>query len=481
MLKYFIANRFTGQTLNGRKKAYSEFVRRNPEYLETTALDRLRERDFRRLDEQAHTYLDFTGGQLYGTSLLDQHQQFLKANILGNPHSINPSSALAEKHIQATRSKVLEYFNAGNDYICVFTANASAAIKIVAESFPFSSKGQLLLTADNHNSVNGIREYARNKKCPFHYSFLDENLQFNEQELGPKLSDLQGEHKLFAFPAQSNVSGVKHNLQWIEKAQSLGWKVLLDAAAFVPTDYLDLQKHRPDYVSISFYKIFGYPTGLGALLIKKSAFDTLIKPSFAGGTITIVSVKGEGHYLEKDAARFEDGTVNFLDIPAIKNGLEYIESIGPELISKRVKILTTYLHSELRQLKHYNGKPLLKIYGPKLMENRGGTLVMNFYDEEGALYNFQQIESDAFKLNISIRTGCFCNPGIDEANHELDQSQLKKYFLKEGDKDYFDLIEFLGRKRGAVRVSVGFITNFHDLRKFISFCRLYLNKKVAHS
>ena len=88
------------------------------------------------------------------------------------------------------------------------------------------------------------------------------------------------ENKLFAFPAQSNVSGVKHDLGWIKKAQDLGWDVLLDAAAFVPTNQLDLKEVKPDFVCVSFYKIFGYPTGIGCLMVNKEKFKKLQKPSY---------------------------------------------------------------------------------------------------------------------------------------------------------------------------------------------------------
>ena len=64
---------------------------------------------------------------------------------------------------------------------------------------------------------------------------------------------------LFAYPAQSNYTGVQHDLNWIAEAQKRGWHVLLDAAAFVPTNRLDLSVHHPDFVSLSFYKIFGIP------------------------------------------------------------------------------------------------------------------------------------------------------------------------------------------------------------------------------
>ena len=61
--------------------------------------------------------------------------------------------------------------------------------------------------------------------------------------------------------------------------------MLLDAAAFVPTNRLDLSTLQPDFVPISFYKMFGYPTGVGALIARKRVLGKLHCPWFAGGTI----------------------------------------------------------------------------------------------------------------------------------------------------------------------------------------------------
>jgi DNA-directed RNA polymerase specialized sigma24 family protein len=49
---------------------------------------------------------------------------------------------------------------------------------------------------------------------------------------------------LFAYPAQSNFSGVQHPLSWVCQAQGAGYDVLLDAAAFVPANRLDLAAVR---------------------------------------------------------------------------------------------------------------------------------------------------------------------------------------------------------------------------------------------
>ena len=94
--------------------------------------------------------------------------------------------------------------------------------------------------------------------------------------------------------------------------------MLLDAASFVPSNRLDLSRCHPDFVSISFYKIFGYPTGLGCLLVRKTALRKLRRPWYAGGTITFSSVVANDHYLTPGPAGFEDGTVNYLSLPAVE-------------------------------------------------------------------------------------------------------------------------------------------------------------------
>lgn len=53
--------------------------------------------------------------------------------------------------------------------------------------------------------------------------------------------------------------------------------VLLDAAAYAATHALDMAAVQPDFLTVSFYKLFGYPSGLGALLVRKQAAQRLRK------------------------------------------------------------------------------------------------------------------------------------------------------------------------------------------------------------
>ncbi|HTO15261.1 MAG TPA: aminotransferase class V-fold PLP-dependent enzyme [Edaphocola sp.] len=439
----------------------------------------LRVKEFKRIDDTQHCYLDFTGGNLFPESLLKGHFQYLTETVYGNPHSGNPTSLLSTVNIENTRQHIIKFFNA-EDYICVFTANASAALKIIGECYPFNRQSKFLYTADNHNSVNGIREYCKEKNGSVRYSLLNvEDLSFNKASLEKELNDIDNfENKLFAYPAQSNVSGVKHDLAWIEYAHQRGWDVLLDAAAYVPSSKLDLSIYKPDFVSISFYKIFGYPTGLGCLLIKKEKFEKLEKHWFAGGTVTWVSIQNESFELASNHEKFENGTLNYLDIPALSLGLNFIESIGIDKINRRIKNLTEYAIKNLSGLKYDNGIKIVKLYASDDIECKGGTIILNIHDKNGNIIPTEKIEQLANVDNISLRTGCFCNPGLDEINNCITNNDLVRYFTSREKYEYYDMISFLGKMRGAIRISFGLATVKRDIDYFVHFINSIKEKEI---
>ena len=145
----------------------------------------------------------------------------------------------------------------------------------------------------------------------------------------------------------------------------------LDAASYVSTQRLDLSKYKPEFVALSFYKIFGFPTGVGALVVRKGmpnvsnerwsnssvdAVTLLTKRYFGGGTVA-ASLAGENYrkFPEDPSMRFEDGTVNFLSIIALKHGFELIQKLTIERISSHTSSLTKFLCKQLRALTHSNG------------------------------------------------------------------------------------------------------------------------------
>lgn len=464
--------------------AERDFRQRYPAFASTHRLDELRATEYARLDQLGHVYLDYTGGGLYADSQVRAHTDLLLNNVFGNPHSTNPTSLAITRLVEQARAYVLEFFNASPDeYVVIFTQNASGALKIVGEAYPFCPGGNYLLTFDNHNSVKGIREFARAKGSHVTYApVIPPDMRIDEEKLTRFLEQADPSGcNLFAYPAQSNFSGAQHSLEWIARAQALGWDVLLDAAAFVPTNRLDLSRWHPDFVTLSFYKLFGYPTGVGGLIARKSKLGKLHRPWFAGGTITIASVQGDRYYLAEGAEAFEEGTVNYLTLPAIEIGLRHIASIGLDTIHTRVNCLTGWLLDELTALRHRNRAPIIRVYGPVNTEQRGGTITMNFYGANGHFIDHRLVEARANQARISLRTGCFCNPGGGELALGISAEELQSCFIRTTERLTID--EFRrcidAKSTGAVRALVGLVTTFADVYRFVDFAKQFVDKTLA--
>ncbi|MDG4808911.1 aminotransferase class V-fold PLP-dependent enzyme [Micromonospora sp. WMMD1120] len=462
-----------------------------PGYTSTRRIDDLRATEYQHLDTDGQVYLDYAGAGVAAQAQVRHHHDRLLAGLFGNPHSENPTSAAADALVESARRAVLDFFRADPaEYAVVFTPNASGACRLVGEAFAFGPAAPLVLTWDNHNSVNGIREYARSAGAPVRYvPVVGPELRVAESDLVATLdagrggllrrSSRTGRRGLFAFPAQSNFSGVQHPLGWVTVAQQRGYDVLLDAAAFTPTNRLDLGVVRPDFVCLSFYKMFGYPTGIGALLARREALARLRRPWFAGGTIRAVSVQGDWHRPMDDESAFEDGTLNFLSIPDVEFGLRWLDSIGVDLVHTRVDLLTGWLLERLTTLRHDTGGPLVQVYGPTTALGRGGTVTFNLRQPDGTLVDERLVARESAAAGFSLRTGCFCNPGAGEGAFGISRTSTRRRLLARVDTidQYLSALDL--PTGGAVRASFGLASTATDAERLVAFvASTYLNRTV---
>jgi molybdenum cofactor sulfurtransferase len=132
-------------------------------------------------------------------------------------------------------------------------------------------------------------------------------------------------------------------------------------------------------MAISFYKMFGYPTGVGALVVKRTFLTKLARPWFAGGTVDVVQVPGSivtmsPHVHERFEVRssmfanhlfsytclWQDGTINYLSLPAITNGLRFLAPYLP-LLPLRLSTLTRYLIASLEAIRYPSGTPVVRV------------------------------------------------------------------------------------------------------------------------
>lgn len=249
-------------------------------------------------------------------------------NVYMNPHS----DKYTKDCIEQIRSDILKHFNTDpSNYSVIFTAGTTSALKLVVESFQFSpdevdyeesTSGSFVYLTDNHTSVLGLREIAAEKNADIIHISHDDFLQALKQNKKPnspqkvKFPNKNDANTLLAYPAQSNFNGYKYPIDCIHRIKNgclnshlkkqlckinNSWYVLLDAASFVSTSKLDLSETKPDFVCLSFYKIFGYPSGLGAILVKNNSSHTLCqKKYFGGGTVDFVLTTEDVHVKRKE-------------------------------------------------------------------------------------------------------------------------------------------------------------------------------------
>ncbi|KAH8373194.1 hypothetical protein KR009_001625 [Drosophila setifemur] len=465
--------------------------------------------EFSRLTVSKSTYLDHAGTTLYAESQVQAAAEQLQRNVICNPHTCR----LTGDFVDQVRFKVLEFFNTtAEDYHVIFTANATAALSLVADNFDFGSSGNFHFCQENHTSVLGMRERVQANGI---YMLTEKEISgalSRENGKDSNRKDLNGEgpttgNSLVIFSAQCNFSGYKIPLDVIEKIQEDGldtagkqiwaaaagqttgrsnnkYYVCLDAASFVATSPLDLQKYQPDYVCVSFYKVFGYPTGVGALLVSKRGAGAFGKRKFFGGGTINYAYPHTMDYQLRDSftQRYEDGTLPFLSIVGLLEGFRTLARLVPrtdkfstmERISRHVHGLAKYLEDQLKQLQHSNGEPLVQLYNKVGYQDRsrqGGIVAFNVRTDTSAFVGFGEIACVASLHGILLRTGCFCNIGACQHYLNLDDDAMDAIYKRAGRicGDYFDLID--GQPTGAVRVSFGYMTRMQDVEELLKMLR----------
>ncbi|XP_042565485.1 molybdenum cofactor sulfurase isoform X2 [Clupea harengus] len=447
------------------------------------------EKEFGRM--KGITYLDHGGTTLFPESQIKAFYQDLTRNIYGNPHSHNLSSRLTHDTVEHVRYRVLEHFNTSpEEHTVIFTSGCTAALKLVAESFPWSSActgepgSHFCYLTDNHTSVVGIRGVSGQlgvTSLPVSPHEVEARARHSPR--ATSAIDSQTAH-LFCYPAQSNFSGRKYPLSYARGIQTGRlypacerpgrWLVLLDAAALVGSSGLDLQENTADFIPISFYKMFGFPTGLGALLVRNEAAAILRKGYFGGGTAAAY-LAGEDYFVPKSSvsSRFEDGTISFLDVISVHHGFEALQRLtgGMVRIQQHTFGLARYSYVMLSSLLHSNGQPVAHVYCDNEFQDpssQGAVLNFNVLDGHGGVVGYSQVDKLASLFNIHIRTGCFCNTGACQVFLGISNQEVKDN-LEAGHVcgDSIDLVD--GRPTGSVRVSFGYMSTFEDCQKFLSF------------
>ncbi|PMD51962.1 putative molybdenum cofactor sulfurase [Hyaloscypha bicolor E] len=442
------------------------------------------------------TYLDHAGSTIYAKSLIEEFSRKMISNLYGNPHSTSDPSQLSGHMVDSIREKTLAFFKADPEHFdIVFTANATAAIKLVGECFrdlasesPMSSTFWYGYHKDAHTSVVGIREMTKGN----HHCFTsDDEVErwlnsFQNPAIAPSSSTIPG---LFCYPGQSNMTGRRLPLSWTRKLRQSNVPShqntysLLDAAALATATQLDFSNPdaAPDFTAVSFYKIFGFPD-LGALIVRKESGHILgWRKYFGGGTISSLTVFHEASVQRKDATlhdALEDGTLPFHNIIALGCAIDvHIKLYGSmKTISQHTSFLSRRLYLGMINLHHFNGTPLCVIYNdiPDICEygdpvTQGGTVAFNLMKADGGCVGHSQVEKVANEKGIFLRSGGLCNAGGIASYLHVEPWQFKRAWSAghRCGEEGIDLVN--GKPTGVVRASLGAMSTIADVDTFLDF------------
>ena len=277
--------------------------------------------------------------------------------------------------------------------------------------------------------------------------------------------------------------------------RAAGTYLLLDAAAFLSAHQtLDLSQipyeTAPDFIAFSFYKIFGFPTGLGGLVVKRSAIDALSqKTYFGGGTVDAITPRTSWRVPRKDfVARMEDGTVNFHGILAVSCGIEvYDDMFGPEDERKRHVVgLTKRLVQKCSRLKHGNGRPVCRIYSQSEdikswsahlesdsmdeLGDQGSTIAFNLLTSNGTVVPPTEVDRLACIQNIHLRAGRHCNAGVVTSQVGAREADLIEQYRSGMGCDESANGAIVS---ASVRVSLNVANTRQDVDRFVGFIRRF--------
>ncbi|MBI3790887.1 MAG: aminotransferase class V-fold PLP-dependent enzyme [Gemmatimonadetes bacterium] len=177
------------------------------------------------------------------------------------------------------------------------------------------------------------------------------------------------------------------------------------------------------------------------------------------------------HRLRESVKGFEDGTPDFLGITALADGFAFLDDVGIDRLSRHVMSLTGALLEGFRALTHATGRPVVRVYGPPDLVDRGATVAFNLRDAAGRVIPFAQVEARARDEGVSLRGGCFCNPGASEAAFGFPASSAADCFRRVAAVGFTPerFAECLGHgfAVGALRASLGLANTFGDVDRAI--------------
>ena len=363
-------------------------------------INRIRE-DFPILSREVYgrplVYLDNAATTQKPLMVLDaMRDEYL--NVNANVHrGVHYLSQQATDLHEAAREKVRTFINAKKIEEIVFTRGTTEAINLVASSFCESQMEEgdevIVTEMEHHSNIVSWQLQAMKRGIVVKYiPISDDGCLVSCDDIATYINE---NTKIISIAHVSNVLGTVNPVEEIIKvAHAHGIPVLVDGAQSAPHFKVDVQAMDCDFFAFSGHKMYG-PTGIGVLYGKEEWLEKL--PPYQGGGEMIDKVTWEKTTFERLPFKFEAGTPDYIATHGLAKAIDYIDSIGFEVIQQHDQQLTRYC---MQQLMTIEG---MKIYGPMNASQKDAVVSFNVGDihhlDMGTLLD---------RLGIAVRTGHHC-------------------------------------------------------------------------
>ena len=359
-------------------------------------INKVRE-DFPILSRQVYgkplVYLDNAATTQKPLQVLDaMREEYL--NVNANVHrGVHYLSQQATELHEAARETVRQFINARKTEEVVFTRGTTEAINLVAATFcqsQMQAGDEVLVTDMEHHSniVPWQLQAAQRGIVVRHLPITDDGRLVCRDDIAAHLTERT---KLVSIAHVSNVLGTVNPVRRIiEAAHEKGIPVLVDAAQSAPHMAIDVQQLDCDFLAFSGHKMYG-PTGIGVLYGKEEWLDRL--PPYQGGGEMIDRVSWEKTTFERLPFKFEAGTPDYVATHGLATAINYLRSVGLDIIEAHETELARYCLEQLRSIEG------ITIYGSPIT----GPISFNV----GNIHHLD-IGTLLDRLGIAVRTGHHC-------------------------------------------------------------------------
>lgn len=271
-------------------------------------------------------------------------------------HNANPLRGLYRLAMEATdayedaRVAVQKFIHAASEQEIIFTRNTSESLNLVAYSYGLANlkPGDEIVTTimEHHSNMLPWRMVAARTGAVLKYIECAADGSVSEEAIAQAVTP---KTKLVAMAQVSNVLGRLNPVeQLIAAAHAVGAVAVIDAAQSAPHLPVDVQKLDADFLAFSGHKMFG-PMGIGVLYGKRELLEAM--PPFLSGGEMISFVSRDGQEYAPLPHKFEAGTVNAAGAVGLHAAIDYMNSVGFEVMEAREAALTQLAFDGMQQIK----------------------------------------------------------------------------------------------------------------------------------